>query len=201
MHHNRNKTIRNFAIISTLIPTVSYLVQYYFSQIYGTEAYLLRHNIVTIVDWLFIPINYLSIRSIDWRRGGVIFIVSIMSTISGALAHAFWQYYKIDGGHMISPQEVILPAGWTHLVFTIIETEILILSIFCRKHTSRFAGWASILISMYFFISFIFGYLSHMTVTIGDSLLLACGILVVLQARYYELLPAPLGSRKHRIDT
>jgi hypothetical protein len=201
MKQYKDKAIRNLAIVSTLIPIISYIAQFYFSQIYGTETNLLRHNIVTIVDWLFIPINYFSIRSIDWRRGGVIFIASIMSAISGVLAHAYWQYYNIDGGHMISPQGVILPAGWAHLSFTIIETEILILSVLCRKHTSRFAGLVSILIFMYFFISFIFGYLSHMAVTIGDFLLLTCGVLVVLQAKYYEFLPAPLGVRKLRTST
>ena len=195
MRTSINNVTPSPAFLFALIPVISFCAQYYFSRISGTEEYLFKHNIVCIADWILVFVNYFSIKTIDWSRGGIIFVSFVVSTIFGVLAHAYWQHYNIDGGHMITPQGVVLPAGWVHLVFTIVEATTITLFSICRKKESSHAKAASIFIFAYFAMSFVFGYFAHKALTIGDSLLLVCGFLIVLQTRYYKFLPEPIGSR------
>ena len=105
----------------SVLPVVSFVLQYAMSVGQGTDAQLFRHFTITYIDWVFVPFNAVVVRIIDWRRGVTISLVGAVSVIGNIAGHAAWQYRGIDGGHMISAEQVVLPAGWVHLGFSIIE--------------------------------------------------------------------------------
>ena len=95
------------------------------------RAEFFRHFTCAYVDWLFVPFNLVVVRIIDWRRGGALLLIVLVSVIANIIAHATWQYYGIDGGHMISRgTQTVLPAGWVHLGFSIIETTLILAFVF-----------------------------------------------------------------------
>src|SRR5262249_14996375 len=101
-----------------LMPVVSFAAQYYFSLRAGTQQIMLHHLTIMVVDWVFVPFNYLVVRVIDWQRGGRIFAAACFAVVMNALTHAVWQQNGVDPGHMITRAGIVLPAGWVHLVFS-----------------------------------------------------------------------------------
>lgn len=120
-------------VILALLPLASFLGQYVFSLRAGTAQILFHHLTVMVVDWVFVPFNFFVIRVIEWRRGGRLFFIMCISVMLNLLTHAFWQYNGSDLGHMITKTGIVLPAGWVHLAFSIVETGLLFAFVFCRK--------------------------------------------------------------------
>ena len=82
-----------------------------------------------------------------------------VSVIANIVAHAIWQYYGIDGGHMISRgTQTVLPAGWVHLGFSIIETTLILAFAFIRRPRKPFTRIATVLALAFFLAAGVSGY-------------------------------------------
>lgn len=167
-------------IILAFIPIASFFLQYAFSANAGTEKIFFHHSTVMIVDWIFIPFNYWVISIIDWKRGGRLFLIVIIAIVLNVVTHAFWQYNGIDLGHMITNSGVFLPAGWVHLVFSVIESILLFSFVFCRKSVAPKMILVSILAIIYFLAMGISGYLMHHHITLSDAIVTLSGLFFVL---------------------
>src|SRR5437763_12295339 len=127
---------RFYHIVGTLLallPLASFLGQGVLSYRAGTQQILFHHFTVTVADWIFVPFNFFVVRIIEWRRGLRLYLITYISIMLNVLMHAFWQYRKLDPGHMITKEGIILPAGWVHLTFSILEMILLAAFVFCRK--------------------------------------------------------------------
>ncbi len=133
-----------------LLPTASFALQYTLSVRAGTASVFFRHFTVTYVDWVFVPFNLLVVRAIDWRRGAAISLATAASVVFNIAGHAAWQWQGVDAGHMISPERVVLPAGWVHLGFSIIEGSLILSFVFARKPFSVSSALATVLAVAYF---------------------------------------------------
>src|ERR1035441_4085982 len=125
--------VRLSGVLLALLPALSFVAQYLLSVRQGTQSLMARHLTVMIVDWVFIPFNFVVARVIDWRRGGRIYVIACVSLALNVLTYSYWQYNGIDLGHMITKSGVVLPAGWVHLVFSTLEMVLLVAFVFCRR--------------------------------------------------------------------
>ncbi|HET6842471.1 MAG TPA: hypothetical protein VFK06_12430 [Candidatus Angelobacter sp.] len=176
-------------IALALMPLISFAAQYLFSVHAGTQYILFHHLTVTVVDWIFIPFNFFVVRVIDWHRGGRIYLITCISVILNVLTHAYWQYNQLDLGHMIKNNGAVLPAGWTHLSFSILETILLFAFVFCRKSESRSLRTTSIFAVLYFLSMGICGYIMHNRFIASDIIVCFSGLFFVL------LYPSIVGSQ------
>ena len=167
-------------IILALLPFASFLAQYIFSLRAGTYQVLVHHLTVMVVDWVFVPFNFFVVRVIEWRRGGRLYLIMCISVMLNLLTHAFWQYNGLDPGHMITKTEIVLPAGWVHVAFSIMETVLLIAFVFCRKADATGIRIVTILAAIYFLTMGICGYAMHNGFIISDAIVLFGGLFFVL---------------------
>jgi hypothetical protein len=167
-------------IILALLPPVSFLAQYVFSLRAGTYHVLFHHLTVMVVDWVFIPFNFFVVRVIEWRRGGRLYLIMCISVILNLLTHAFWQYNGSDLGHMITKTGIVLPAGWVHLAFSIMETGLLLAFVFCCKTNAKENWIVTILATIYFLTMGICGYAMHNGFIVSDVIVFVCGLFFVL---------------------
>lgn len=180
MDKDFNRAKWTVGALLALLPVASFLSQYALSIQAGTEAFLFRHFTVTIVDWIFVPFNLVIVRVIDWRRGAVIYAVTVISVILNVATHAFWQCHLIGGGHMITPEQVVLPAGWVHLIFSTLETSLLGAFIFARRPFSPYDFIASLLAIGYFVAAGVCGYIINKGFMITDVLMVSLGLFFVI---------------------
>jgi len=175
-----SKSVIMVNICLALLPVFSFLMQYIFSKEAGTEQILFHHSTVMIVDWIFIPFNFWVISTIDWKHGGKIYLIVIVSVILNIATHAFWQYYRVDPGHMITKSGIFLPAGWVHLTFSILETILLLAFVFCRKSGAPRIKLVTIFATLYFLTMGISGFMIHHRITLSDAIVVVSGLFFVL---------------------
>lgn len=167
-------------ILLALMPLLSFAGQYFFSLRDGTQGLMLRHLTVTVVDWVFVPFNFFVVREIDWSRGGRLYALFCVSTALTVAAHANWQLHGLDLGHMITKTGVVLPAGWLHLVFSILEMTLLTAFVFCRNESIASPGPATIFAVVYFLALGICGYIMHRGLIASDAIASGSGLFFIL---------------------
>lgn len=168
------------AIFLAALPVGSFFGQYLLSLQAGTQQVLLHHLTVMVVDWVFVPFNYFVVRVIDWRRGGRIYLIVIVSVILNLLTHAFWQYNGLDFGHMITKSGVVLPAGWIHLAFSILQMVLLVCFVFCRRSDASHLKLVTVIAVVYFVAMGICGYVMHDGFIVSDIAVSLGGLFFVL---------------------
>ena len=158
--HQNERTMRMAGLLVGLLPVASFVLQYMLSVQSHTQAEFFRHFTCAYVDWLFVPFNLVVVRVIDWRRGGALMLIVLVSVIANIIAHATWQYYGNDGGHMISRgTQTVLPAGWVHLGFSIIETTLVLAFAFIRRPRKPLTMIATGLALAFFLATGVSGYI------------------------------------------
>ena len=167
-------------ILLAVLPLISFLGQLAFSIKAGTEHIMYHHLTVMVVDWVFVPFNYFVVRVIDWRNGGRLYSIVCISVILNILTHAFWQYNAGDPGHMINNAGVVLPGGWVHLAFSILEMVLLVAFVFCRKPNASGLGIVTLLAATYFLVMGVCGYVIHSGFMISDVIVSGSGLFFVL---------------------
>jgi hypothetical protein len=180
--NNRSSSSKRGLILNiclALLPFFSFLGQYLFSINAGTEQILFHHQTVMIVDWIFIPFNFYVISIIDWKQGGKIYLCTIVSVILNIATHGFWQYNRLDPGHMFTKSGIILPAGWVHLAFSILETILLFAFVFCRKTEAPRIKLVTIFATIYFLTMGISGYTIQHKIILSDAIVVVCGLFFV----------------------
>jgi hypothetical protein len=177
------------SILLALLPVGSFLGQYALSLRAGTAQVLLHHPTIMVADWLFVPFNFLVVQVIDWRRGKTLYLIVGISVLLNVLTHAFWQYNGLDPGHMITKTGVILPAGWVHLIASILEMVLLVAFVFCRRVGVSGLGVVTALATAYFVTMGICGYVTHDAFTISDVIAFVSGL-------FFVLIYPHLGRRK-----
>jgi hypothetical protein len=166
-------------LILAVLPFASFVGQYIFSLSAGTWAIMHRHLTVMVVDWVFVPFNYFVVRSIQWSRGGRMFIIWSLSVVLNLLTLAVWQRTGADFGHMIAPGGVVLAAGWVHLGFATIETSLLVAFVFCRNASAR-TNITTALACVYFLTMSACGYWMHHGFISSDVCAAGFGLFFVL---------------------
>ena len=146
-----------------------------------TQSEFFRHFTCAYVDWLFVPFNLVVVRVIDWRRGVALMLIVLVSVIANICAHATWQYYGIDGGHMISRgTQTVLPAGWVHLGFSIIETTLILAFAFISRPRQPLARIAAGLALAFFLATGVSGYVIHHGFITTDVIVVWSGTALVV---------------------
>jgi hypothetical protein len=132
------------------------------------------------VDWVFVPFNLIVVRIIDWRRVGTLLLVVFVSIVANIIAHAYWQYYGIDGGHMIARgTQIVLPAGWVHLGFSIVETTLVLAFVFIRRPRRPFTRIATVLALTFFLAAGVSGYVISRGFIATDIIMVLSGTALV----------------------
>ena len=185
----------NAGLLLAALPVLSFVLQYAFSIADGTQRFLFHHLTVMVVDWIFVPFNYVVVRTIDWQKGGRIFAIAGLSVCANALTHAYWQYHGLDLGHMITAAGVVLPAGWVHLAFSSIEMMLLAAFVFCRRPESS-TRLATGLATFYFVVMAGCGYVMHHAVIASDFVVFVSGLFFVL---LYPRLSSSVGKPDNRL--
>ncbi len=167
-------------ILLAFLPVVSFALQYVLSIRAGTVEAFWRHFTVVWADWAFVPFNFVVARTINWKRGGVLFAAILISVPLNVAAHANWQYSLADGGHMVTWGYVVLPAGWVHLAFSTIQMVLVLAFVFARVPSKPAVAIASIAAVVYFVLAGVGSYLMHRRIVATDWITFAGGLLLVL---------------------
>lgn len=171
---------RGTALMLASLPVLSFIAQYLLSVRAGTQNALFHHLTVMILDWVFVPFNFFVVRVINWNRGARLFVIFCVSLFLNAATHAYWQYNGLDLGHMITKTEVMLPAGWVHLVFSTIETSVLVAFVFCRAQEQRDVRTTTVFAVIYFITMGICGAIMHRGLIASDAVVFTSGLFFVL---------------------
>jgi hypothetical protein len=155
------------------LPFLSFAGQFFFSRRDGTLLLMLHHPTVTYVDWVLAPFNFAAVKAIDWSKGTRIFLIAVISVSLTLATHAFWQAEGLDPGHMITTSGIVLPAGWVHIGFSIVEMVLLCAFVFCRLKSSKTALRAA---TIYFFAMFAAGLWIHRKLVVTDACVLVAGL-------------------------
>jgi hypothetical protein len=159
---------------AALLPVLSFLAQWWCSSVAGTTPQFWQHWSVVAVDWLLVPINFLLIKSIDWRQGGWLYVASFLSVVGNISAHAWWQAHLLDVGHLIGPDHVTLAAGWIHLGFAIAEATLIGAYLLTRGTEQQ--RWLDLLLCGYFLGIAAAGCAMHGRFTLTDVSLACAGV-------------------------
>jgi hypothetical protein len=76
--------------------------------------------------------------------------------------------------------QIVLPAGWVHLAFSIIEATLLLAFVFICKPQKPFTIIATILALMYFMAAGVSGYIIHHGFMVTDVIIVSGWILLVV---------------------
>lgn len=183
------------SILLAVLPVAAFLLQYLLSLRAGTQQFLLHHLAVTVADWVFVPFNFLVVRVIEWRRGLRLYLIACISVVLNAITHAFWQYNGLDAGHMITKGGVVLPAGWVHLSFSILEMILLVAFVFCRKANAPNLRVLTVLATIYFTIVWLYSYVQHQGFLIRDV------VILISQLCFVILYPELIGRKRFFINS
>jgi hypothetical protein len=178
---SRDKTLNHIsAILLALLPAASFLAQLVLSYRAGTQGVLFHHLTVMVADWVFVPFNFLVVSTIEWRRGGRLYVIACASIVLNVFTHAFWQYNGLDPGHMITQTGVVLPAGWVHLTFSTLEMILLVAFVFCRKSNASRVGVTTAIAVTYFSAMCACGYIIHHGFIVSDVSVFLSGLFFTL---------------------
>jgi hypothetical protein len=183
------------SVLLALMPVAAFLAQYFLSVHAGTQRFFLRHLTVIVVDWVFVPFNFFVVGVIDWRQGKKLYLIFCISVILNTLTHAYWQYNRLDFGHMITTAGIVLPAGWVHLTFSILEMVLLVAFVFCRNQNAQSLRLSTIFATIYFLTMALCGYVMHRGFIMSDVIVFVSGLFFVLvypilvQGRTGKMLP------------
>ena len=175
-----DESSRRTALVAACLPIASFVGQFILSLRAGTLPVMLHHPTVMAADWVFVPFNYFVIRTIDWRRGGRLFLIACVSISLNVTGHAFWQYRHLDPGHMITASGATLPAGWIHLAFATVEAILLIAFVFCRKVDAAGIVAGTVLAVVYFLGMALSSYYMHQSFNLSDVSVSCSGLFFVL---------------------
>ena len=104
-----------------LIPVINFLALYLVSKYRNTLHYLKKLYALTILDWVFIPFNYLIVYSVSfsWK---LFFVCILIVLIPVIILHYKW--HKLpqkpnETKYLTTDIRLIglTPEGWIHLVF------------------------------------------------------------------------------------
>ncbi len=168
------------------LPVVSFCLQWTFSASAGTLQPFRHHLIVVYVDWIFVPFNFLVASVIEWRRGVTLYAIATISIVLNVFTHAYWQIYRLDPGHMITGSGVMLPAGWVHLAFSVLQMVLLVAFVFCRRQDAPRLRLTTAVALAYFVLLAIGGYLIQHRFIASDLLASTVGVLAVLLAPFLQ---------------
>jgi hypothetical protein len=162
------------------LPVASFMLQYLLSIESDTQAQFFRHYTCAYVDWVFVPFNLVVVRLIDWRRCKALLLMLFVASIVNISVHAGWQYYGIDGGHMIARgARTVLPAGWVHLAFSILETTLILAFVFLRRPRGPFTLIATVLALTFFLAAGVSGYVMNHGFIATDVIMVSGGTALV----------------------
>ena len=178
--HQKEWTLWTTGLLLSLLPVASFILQYALSVQSNTQAEFFRHFTCAYVDWVFVPFNFVVVRTIDWRRVGALLLIVFVSILVSIIAHADWQYHGTDGGHMIARgTQTVLPAGWAHLGFSIIETTLILAFVFIRRPRRPFTRIATVLALTFFLAAGISGYAMNHGFIATDVIMFLSGTALV----------------------
>jgi hypothetical protein len=146
----------------------------------GITNALFSHFTVMYVDWLFVPFNYYIVRIIDWRRGLSLYAIMVLSLTLNIVTHAYWQATRVDPGHMISSDHVMLLGGWVHLWFSTLQTTLVCAFLFTQRKLPRYSTRATWLFLAYLVCSGISGYIMNHGFMITDVMMIVLGTLCLI---------------------
>src|SRR5436190_1360768 len=66
-------------VLLATMPALSFALQLWFSSQDSTLPLLFSHFTVSYIDWIFIPFNFFVVYTVNWRRGGLLFLAMILS--------------------------------------------------------------------------------------------------------------------------
>ena len=175
-------TLWTIGLLLGCLPVASFILQYALSVQSDTQAQFFRHFTCAYVDWVFVPFNLVVVRLIDWRRGRALLLIVFVSIIANVMVQADWQYYGIDGGHMITRgTRTVLPAGWAHFGFSMIETALILAFVFIRRPRRPFTSIATVLALTFFLAAGVSGYvINHRFITTDVIMVLGGTALVAV---------------------
>ena len=178
--HQKERTLGTLGLLLGCLPVASFILQYVLSVESATQAQFFRHYTCVYVDWVFVPFNLVVVRLIDWRRCKSLLLIVFVATIVNIGVHADWQYYGIDGGHMIARgARTVLPAGWAHLGFSIIETTLILAFVFIRRPRRPLTMIATVLALTFFLAAGVSGYVMNHGFIATDVIMVLGGTALV----------------------
>jgi hypothetical protein len=166
------------AALATL-PVVSFALQAALTARSGMPGFY-AHYTVVIIDWVFVPFNFLVVQAIDWRRGRTLLLLGALSLGFNCAAHAYWQSHATDAGYMFSAGGTLLPAGWVHLVYSTLQMVLLSAFVFARRAGARCLPALSLLAVIYFLAAGASGYIMNRGFMLTDVAMVAAGLSAVL---------------------
>lgn len=180
--------MRCLSLSLAFLPVISFVAQDLLSRHAGTYAYFSQHFLAYVADWLFVPINYFLAKLIKWDSGKLIFLLLCISITINSFLHLFWQINELDGGHMIDRAGVILAAGWVHLIYSTIQTTLLMLYAFSAKQENVATFIASFIIAFYFSSHLIYGITQRGSFNISELFVFIAGTVIFSIYPSYKLL-------------
>ena len=171
------------ALLLTILPILSFSLQYYFSKKDNCLKALRNHGAVFYSDWLFVIFNLLFIYSVSLPTFSKFILVFVFSILANIVMHAYWSKMPIEkeGSHMYHIKtRKLLRAGIVHFCFSIIQLALIILFLLSPIKNSLYF-YESIVLGL-FFLSFIPSSLKihHGKLLITDLIACILGILTIL---------------------
>jgi hypothetical protein len=167
------------AIVLGALPLVAFGLQYAAARREHTTDALLRHHTVSIVDWVFIPLNVLFTILIDWSQKKTLGYALAACAVLNGIAHWLWTRNPGAGGHMVRADGTFLWGGWVHLLYSTVQMALVVAFFLTRKTHPEGAAYAIAtgLLILYFLAAGVSGYFinkQHLILT--DVIMVSVGI-------------------------
>jgi hypothetical protein len=163
------------------LPPVSFALQLWFSSQDNTLPLLFNHYTVSYIDWIFVPFNYFVVYTVNWRRGGMLFIVMVLSLVFNVITHAYWQYALVENtGHMFGQKHLVLRSGWVHVCYSTIQMTLLLAFLMVRQPFTKYCGLLTCLCVIYFVSGGVSGYVMNDGFMVTDVLMVSLGLAMSL---------------------
>jgi len=137
-----------------LLPVVNFLILYLVSKSKNTLHHLKNLYALTILDWIFVPFNYLIVHSVSfsWK---LFLICTLIVIIPLIILHYKWHKLskKPNKKKYLTTDKGLTAEGWIHFVFMAIQTS-LVLTLILSKAIYPYYYYALACIALY-----IIGYL------------------------------------------
>jgi hypothetical protein len=129
---------------------IHFVIIYSVSRFKNTLNSLKNLYAITILDWIFIPFNFLIAYSIDfsWTKFAIFIIISLI-----AISFLHYKWHKLqnkpDETKFFTSSKGLTVEGWIHFIFMTIQTS-LVLTVIISKAIYPYYLYSMICLLLYF---------------------------------------------------
>lgn len=170
-------------ILLALLPVVSYFLQYYFAKIQNDLKSFKKYVPTQIMDWVFIPFNFIWIYIVNLSLMYYFFIL-VFLVVAGSLMGCWWGLLNREDRYACRPANFKFGHSLVHIFYFLIQG-VLVLSFIFSSIKGGLVYFGCLFLGIYFLSAIYLFRKIDKKIELPDWVYIIFGLLVVLGKLIY----------------